>query len=76
MSLYFQSLEPLVKTMADLCGDSTVVYCCYEERTTGNKPELQRKFMQVSFVSQNYMQTFESHLHFFISLNQLLIWRE
>ncbi|XP_052247351.1 protein N-lysine methyltransferase METTL21D-like isoform X2 [Dreissena polymorpha] len=42
---YDESLEPLVNTMYDLCSKDTFVYCCYEERTTGNKPELQRRFI-------------------------------
>ncbi|XP_052100409.1 protein N-lysine methyltransferase METTL21D-like [Mytilus californianus] len=44
---YEQSLQPLVKTIADHCNGSTTVLCCYEERTTGNKPELERKFFEL-----------------------------
>ena len=47
--LYLQSLEPLLRTMVGLCGANTCIYCCYEERTTGNKPQLQRKFMKVTY---------------------------
>jgi hypothetical protein len=44
---YEQSLEPLVTTMEDLADDRTVVLCCYEIRTTGNKPMLERKFLEL-----------------------------
>ncbi|KAK3576637.1 hypothetical protein CHS0354_023156 [Potamilus streckersoni] len=44
---YDESLEPLVNTVDQLCSDRTIVYCSYEERSTGNKPELQRKFFQL-----------------------------
>ncbi|XP_045168423.2 protein N-lysine methyltransferase METTL21D-like isoform X2 [Mercenaria mercenaria] len=44
---YEESLEPLLKTLDDLCGNDTCIYCCYEERTTDNKPELQRKFLHM-----------------------------
>ncbi|XP_060576625.1 protein N-lysine methyltransferase METTL21D-like [Ruditapes philippinarum] len=44
---YEESLEPLIKTMDDLCGTDTCIYCCYEERTTDNKPALQRKFLHM-----------------------------
>ncbi|XP_052772866.1 protein N-lysine methyltransferase METTL21D-like [Mya arenaria] len=44
---YAESLKPLVQTMEDLCSSGTCVYCCYEERTTDNKPELQRKFLEL-----------------------------
>ncbi|CAH1772923.1 unnamed protein product [Owenia fusiformis] len=44
---YEESLEPLVQTIEDLSGPETMVLCCYEERTTGNKPMLQKKFFQL-----------------------------
>ncbi|XP_069140410.1 protein N-lysine methyltransferase METTL21D-like [Argopecten irradians] len=44
---YDQSLGPLVETVRSLCSDRTAVYCCYEQRTTGNKPELERKFLEM-----------------------------
>ncbi|XP_064652156.1 protein N-lysine methyltransferase METTL21D-like [Lineus longissimus] len=44
---YGESLEPLVSTIKDLSGPETIVLCCYEERTTGNKPELEKKFFQL-----------------------------
>ena len=47
MVLCFQSLEPLVKTIRELSCPATCVLCCFEERTTGNKPELQQKFFEV-----------------------------
>ncbi|XP_042884059.1 protein-lysine methyltransferase METTL21D-like [Penaeus japonicus] len=44
---YEQSLEPLVSTLHKLCGPDTTVLLSYEERTTGNKPQLQRKFFEM-----------------------------
>lgn len=44
---YEESIEPLVKAIVDHCQENTEVLCCYEERTTGNKPQLQRKFFQL-----------------------------
>ncbi|CAC5420240.1 VCPKMT [Mytilus coruscus] len=41
------SLQPLVKTITDHCNGSTTVLCCYEKRTTGNKPELERTFFEL-----------------------------
>jgi hypothetical protein len=47
--IIFKSLEPLVQTIAGLCDNKlTTVLCCYEQRTTGNKPELEKKFFEVS----------------------------
>ena len=37
-----------MKTLVDLCGDRTLIVMCYEERTTGNKPEIEKKFFEVS----------------------------
>ncbi|XP_013383912.1 protein-lysine methyltransferase METTL21D-like [Lingula anatina] len=44
---YEEAVGPLVQTITDLCDDHTVVICSYEERTTGNKPELQKKFFEL-----------------------------
>ena len=44
---FIKSLEPLVRTLKDLSSDKTVVYCCFEERLTGNKPYLQKTFFEV-----------------------------
>ncbi|XP_033756890.1 protein-lysine methyltransferase METTL21D-like isoform X1 [Pecten maximus] len=44
---YDKSLGPLVETVCSLCSDKTTVFCCYEQRTTGNKPELERKFLEL-----------------------------
>ena len=43
----FQSLEPLVDTLVNLSSSETVILCCYEGRTTGNKPELEKYFFKV-----------------------------
>ena len=47
LSFFLQSLEPLVNTITDLSTENTCVYCCYEERTTGDKPRLQKTFFKV-----------------------------
>lgn len=49
---YEESLEPLVDTITQLSSPSTIVFCCYEERTTGNKPELQKRFFEL--ISQSF----------------------
>ncbi|XP_048589213.1 protein N-lysine methyltransferase METTL21D isoform X2 [Nematostella vectensis] len=43
---YEESLEPLVQTMNDLSGHQTSIFLCYEERRTGNKLELEKKFFK------------------------------
>lgn len=44
---YEQSLVPLVQSIIDLCSEKTVVFCCYEQRTTGNKPKLEKEFFEL-----------------------------
>ncbi|ESP03382.1 hypothetical protein LOTGIDRAFT_237692 [Lottia gigantea] len=44
---YEESLEPLVRTMVELCGPRTTILCCYEQRDTGNKPELEKQFFEL-----------------------------
>ncbi|KAK2176972.1 hypothetical protein NP493_627g00038 [Ridgeia piscesae] len=44
---YPQSLEPLVDTVVKLSSSRTITLCCYEERTTGNKPELEKNFFKL-----------------------------
>jgi len=36
--------------MSELCDCNTVVLCCYEKRTTGNKPQVERQFFKAGFV--------------------------
>ncbi|XP_031565488.1 protein-lysine methyltransferase METTL21D-like [Actinia tenebrosa] len=43
---YEESLEPLIKTMCDLSGPSTLIYLSYEERRTGNKLALENNFFK------------------------------
>ncbi|NXX98012.1 MT21D methyltransferase, partial [Centropus bengalensis] len=45
---YEESLEPLLKTLKDLTGPDTCVLCCYEQRTMGKNPEIERKYFEVS----------------------------
>lgn len=44
---YGESLEPLVSTVKALSGPTTTVIMSYEQRTDGNKPQLQRKFFDL-----------------------------
>ncbi|KAI0226084.1 Protein-lysine methyltransferase METTL21D [Lamellibrachia satsuma] len=44
---YTQSLEPLVDTIVNLSSSKTTILCCYEERTTGNKPQLEKDFFKL-----------------------------
>ncbi|XP_075047956.1 protein N-lysine methyltransferase METTL21D [Mixophyes fleayi] len=44
---YEESLKPLLKTLKDLAGRETCILCCYEERTTGKNPEIERKFFEL-----------------------------
>ncbi|XP_069772698.1 protein N-lysine methyltransferase METTL21D isoform X3 [Narcine bancroftii] len=43
---YEQSLEPLLRTMKDLSGKMTCIILCYEERTMGNNPKIERRFFE------------------------------
>ena len=43
----FQSLEPLVSTLKSLSTTTTTVIMSYEQRTDGNKPDLQRRFFDL-----------------------------
>ncbi|KAK3094789.1 hypothetical protein FSP39_006256 [Pinctada imbricata] len=42
---YEKSLEPLVDAVRSHCSDHTEVLCCYEKRLTGNKPQLENRFL-------------------------------
>ncbi|XP_009073303.1 PREDICTED: protein-lysine methyltransferase METTL21D-like, partial [Acanthisitta chloris] len=44
---YEESLEPLLKTLKDLTGPNTCVLCCYEQRTVGKNPEIERKYFEL-----------------------------
>ncbi|XP_075283368.1 protein N-lysine methyltransferase METTL21D isoform X1 [Opisthocomus hoazin] len=44
---YEESLEPLLKTLKDLTGPDTCVLCCYEQRTVGKNPEIERKYFEL-----------------------------
>lgn len=45
--LFEQSLEPLLKTLKDLSGPETCIICCYEQRTMGKNPEIEKKYFEV-----------------------------
>ncbi|XP_068872189.1 protein N-lysine methyltransferase METTL21D isoform X1 [Aphelocoma coerulescens] len=44
---YEESLEPLLKTLKDLTGPDTCVLCCYEQRTMGKNPEIEKKYFEL-----------------------------
>ncbi|XP_067847120.1 protein-lysine methyltransferase METTL21D [Heptranchias perlo] len=44
---YEQSLEPLLRTINELTGRKTCIICCYEERTMGNNPKIERRFFKL-----------------------------
>nr|XP_034953175.1 protein-lysine methyltransferase METTL21D [Zootoca vivipara] len=44
---YEESLEPLLKTLKDLAGPETTILCCYEERTMGKNPEVEKKYFEL-----------------------------
>ncbi|XP_029213025.2 protein-lysine methyltransferase METTL21D-like [Acropora millepora] len=44
---YEESLAPLVTTLCDLSDFNTTVLLSYEERTTGNKPLVEKQFHQL-----------------------------
>ena len=46
-SLPLQSLEALLKTLLELCHKDTTVIMSYEERSTGDKPQIENHFFQV-----------------------------
>ncbi|XP_037690897.1 protein-lysine methyltransferase METTL21D isoform X2 [Choloepus didactylus] len=46
-SVQAKSLEPLLKTLKDLTGSETCVICCYEQRTMGKNPEIEKKYFEL-----------------------------
>ncbi|KAM9645378.1 protein N-lysine methyltransferase METTL21D isoform 2-T2 [Trichechus inunguis] len=44
---YEESLEPLLKTLNDLSGSETCIICCYEQRTMGKNPEIEKKYFEL-----------------------------
>ncbi|KAL7873194.1 hypothetical protein AOLI_G00122650 [Acnodon oligacanthus] len=44
---YEQSVQPLVETLKALSGPETCIICCYEQRTVGVNPEVERRFFEL-----------------------------
>nr|XP_055217431.1 protein N-lysine methyltransferase METTL21D isoform X1 [Gorilla gorilla gorilla] len=44
---YEESLEPLLKTLKDISGFETCIICCYEQRTMGKNPEIEKKYFEL-----------------------------
>uniref|UniRef100_A0A1A8F1K9 Methyltransferase like 21D n=1 Tax=Nothobranchius korthausae TaxID=1143690 RepID=A0A1A8F1K9_9TELE len=49
---YEQSIVPLVESLKLLSGPETCIICCYEQRTEGINPEVERKFFEL--LQQNF----------------------
>ncbi|XP_065063220.1 protein N-lysine methyltransferase METTL21D-like isoform X2 [Rhopilema esculentum] len=45
---YKESIEPLIQTMVGLSSKGTKILMSHEERTTGNKQELERQFFELA----------------------------
>lgn len=59
---FLKALSSLISTMHELADSHTQLLLSYEERTTGNKPEIERNFFKVS-IRTNFWNTM---LHSFI----------
>ncbi|XP_021166304.2 protein-lysine methyltransferase METTL21D isoform X2 [Fundulus heteroclitus] len=46
-SISAKSIGPLVETLKQLSGPETSIICCYEQRTEGVNPEVERKFFEL-----------------------------
>ncbi|XP_046905763.1 protein-lysine methyltransferase METTL21D isoform X2 [Hypomesus transpacificus] len=44
---YEQSVKPLVETLKLLAGPDTCIICCYEQRTVGINPEVEKRFFEL-----------------------------
>ncbi|KAJ7990723.1 hypothetical protein DPEC_G00289870 [Dallia pectoralis] len=44
---YEQSVKPLVGTLKSLVGPETCVICCYEQRTVGINPKVEKQFFEL-----------------------------
>ncbi|KAM9708164.1 protein N-lysine methyltransferase METTL21D [Menidia menidia] len=49
---YEQSIVPLVESLKLLSGPETCIICCYEQRTEGVNPEVERRFFEL--LEQNF----------------------
>ncbi|XP_076834303.1 protein N-lysine methyltransferase METTL21D [Brachyhypopomus gauderio] len=44
---YEQSVKPLTDTLKALAGPETCIICCYEQRTLGRNPEVEKRFFEL-----------------------------
>ncbi|XP_068608370.1 protein N-lysine methyltransferase METTL21D [Brachionichthys hirsutus] len=49
---YEQSVVPLAESLKMLCGPDTCIICCYEQRTEGTNPQVERQFFEL--LQQNF----------------------
>lgn len=57
-SINLKALSSLISTMCELADSNTQLLLSYEERTTGNKPEIEQKFFKVNIAaSQSISET-------------------
>ncbi|XP_017269081.1 protein-lysine methyltransferase METTL21D [Kryptolebias marmoratus] len=50
---YEQSIVPLVESLKLLSGPETCIICCYEQRTEGINPEVEKQFFEL--LQQNFI---------------------
>ena len=48
---FSKALSSLISTMCELADSNTQLLLSYEERTTGNKPEIEQKFFKVNITA-------------------------
>lgn len=53
--LLTQSVGPLVETLKFIAGPDTCIICCYEQRTEGINPRVEKRFFEVSIKTQPYL---------------------
>ncbi|KAM9433096.1 protein N-lysine methyltransferase METTL21D isoform 3-T3 [Salvelinus alpinus] len=46
-SIEAKSVKPLVETLKHLVGPETTIICCYEQRTVGVNPKVEKQFFEL-----------------------------
>lgn len=52
-----QSIVPLVESLKLLSGPETCIICCYEQRTQGVNPKVERRFFEVRTLCVPFVNT-------------------
>ncbi|XP_076982929.1 protein N-lysine methyltransferase METTL21D isoform X3 [Tamandua tetradactyla] len=71
---YEESLEPLLKTLKDLTGSETCIICCYEQRTMGKNPEIEKKYFEVSILPRCLCSNCPSERHVTVFKCLMMLW--